>query len=98
MNEFFKNDKLFITKNCVNTIREIQNWKWKKLKPLQAATKNEPDEPMDKDEHSCDCLRYLVMSRTDKADLNDKENLSPDSAWGRYVLSQKKKDDFVYQR
>lgn len=53
VNEYFKQDKLFIFKNCINTIREVSNWKWKKLRPMQLAVKNTPDEPMDKDDHTC---------------------------------------------
>lgn len=94
--EYFKNNKIKIFKTCKNLIYELERYHWSEeresifgiLKP----------KPYKKDDHLCDCLRYLVMSRTDKADMNDTENLNPDSAWGRYVLAQKKKDDFVYQR
>jgi PBSX family phage terminase large subunit len=61
VNTAFKDKQLFIFKNCVNTIREVSNWKWKKLKP--GIQKNEPDEPENRDDHTCDALRYIVMSR-----------------------------------
>lgn len=61
VNTAFKDKQLFIFKNCINTIREISNWKWKRLKP--GIQKNEPDEPENKDDHTCDALRYMVMSR-----------------------------------
>ncbi len=61
VNTSFKSKQLFIFKNCINTIREVSNWKWKRLKP--GIQKNEPDEPENKDDHTCDALRYMVMSR-----------------------------------
>ena len=57
-NSMFKQGKLLITENCVNLIKEIRNWKWKLLK--LGADKNMPEEPIDKDNHGCDCLNYLV--------------------------------------
>lgn len=63
VNEYFKANKLFIFKNCTNTIEEISSYKWKRLKPGQE--KNEPDQPVKHKDHLCDCLRYLIMSRPD---------------------------------
>ena len=54
----FKQGKLLITKNCANTLREIKNWKWKRLK--LGANKSMPEEPVDKDNHTCDALNYIV--------------------------------------
>lgn len=61
VNEYFKSDKLFIFKNCTNTLNEIGGYKWKRLKPGQE--KNEPEEPVKHNDHLCDALRYLIMSR-----------------------------------
>ena len=66
-NEYFKNGDLIIFKNCVNTIREVENWKWKKLKP--GIQKNEPDEPIGKDDHICADIRYLMNSIPRKTEL-----------------------------
>ena len=57
-NTLFKTKKIRITKNCVNLIREIKNWKWKRIKLGQ--DKNQFEEPTDKDNHGCDALNYLV--------------------------------------
>lgn len=62
VNEFFKSGKLVIFKNCVNLIREIINYKWARLKP--GVEQNEPDKPVKHNDHACDALRYLIMSRT----------------------------------
>jgi len=57
-NSLMKQDKFRITKNCVNTLREVKNWKWKRLKLGQ--DKNMPEEAIDKDNHACDTINYLV--------------------------------------
>ena len=47
--------RLQITKNCVNTIREIGLYRW------QTITKgNEKEEPMKENDHAMDVLRYIV--------------------------------------
>lgn len=61
VNEYFKAGKLKIFRNCVNLIEEIQGYKWQALKPGQE--KNQPDKPVKKKDHLCDCLRYGVASR-----------------------------------
>lgn len=68
-NSMFKKRKIKITKNCVNLIREIKNWKWKKLS--LGSGKNMPEEVTDKDNHACDGLNYLV------ADLYGQEAPNP---------------------
>ena len=94
VNEGFKADKIFIFKNCTNTIREVESYKWKKLKPTD--NKNRPEEPHKKDDHACDALRYLVMSRIEATEKDTEIPLNPMSAWGRHLLEQKKKEDFIY--
>jgi PBSX family phage terminase large subunit len=54
-NTLFKTGRLKITKNCSNLIREIQNYKWKKLK--LGEDKNRPEEPVQKDNHYIDAKR-----------------------------------------
>ncbi len=49
---YFKNNKLFIFKNCVNLIREIKAYRWGK-----------EDVPVKKDDHSLDELRYYIMTK-----------------------------------
>jgi PBSX family phage terminase large subunit len=96
VNELFKTGKIKIFKNCTNTIREVENWKWRKLKP--GVYKNEPDEPMDKDDHACDALRYGVMAIVDKASLKIEERINPNSAWGQHILNQRKGTEPIYER
>ncbi len=57
VNILLKTKKLRIAKNCVNLIKEVKNWKWKRIK--LGADKNQFEEPTDKDNHGCDALNYL---------------------------------------
>jgi hypothetical protein len=57
-NSMFKQGRLKITRNCVETIKQICNWKWKEQK--LGSPKNAPEEPVDKDNHLCDCVNYLI--------------------------------------
>ena len=93
VNEAFKNDKLAIFKTCPNLIREIQGYKWKRLKYTES--KNQPDEPLKKDDHACDCLRYMVMSRYDKTNLEDPIEYPENSAMGK-AQALKKKEEYVH--
>lgn len=90
VNELFKQNKLFIFKNCVKTIEEIESYKWQKLKP--GVEKNSPEEPVKKKDHACDALRYLVMSRPTETELKIKEPINPNSAWGRYLLNKQNQE------
>ena len=61
--EYFKSDRLFIFRNCVNLIRELKCYRWGK-----------GDNPVKKDDHCLDDLRYFIMTRPKSE--KPKENLS----------------------
>jgi phage terminase large subunit len=68
--------RLFIFETCSNLIEEITQYKWKEKPPTAASSQNEPEEPVKKDDHSCDALRYAIMSRPEepkKTDTNAKK-------------------------
>ncbi len=50
--EYFKNDKIFIFKCCVNLIRELKSYRW-----------GDGDAPIKRDDHCLDELRYFIASR-----------------------------------
>lgn len=56
--------RLYITRNCVNLLHEIQRYRWSTWasKKMQFE-KNKKEEPHKKDDHACDALRYLIASR-----------------------------------
>lgn len=53
--------KLYFFQNVVNTLDEIQQYKWKKLRG--AAMRNLPEQAVDFNDHAMDTLRYIIMSR-----------------------------------
>ena len=55
MTSEMKKGNLFVLEECVNTIREIESYVW----DPKAADKGY-DEPMKKDDHSIDALRYAI--------------------------------------
>lgn len=55
--DFVKRQKLHIYKNCVNTIKEIKNYKWKEDK-----NGNVLDEPVKFLDHSMDAMRYAIYT------------------------------------
>lgn len=50
-------DRLFITKNCINTLREIGQYQYK-----ERDGRNTGEEPQDVNNHCMDALRYVVYS------------------------------------
>lgn len=94
VNEYFKSDKLVIFKNCVNLLREVENWKWRKIKP--GVDKNKSEEPVDKDDHTCDCLRYLIMSRTSSSELKTERPLSENSPMAKAQAIKQRQEVYVH--
>jgi PBSX family phage terminase large subunit len=75
VNERTGKPRLFIFETCSNLIDEIIKYKWAEQPPGSAATKNEKEDPVKKDDHACDALRYGLMSRPEepkRADLTQK--------------------------
>jgi len=91
VNTLMKQGRFKITKNCVNGIREIKNWKWKKAK--LGSTKNDSEKPVDKEDHLNDAMLYLI------ADLFGKHATDPvETAFKRslaFKTQQKSKIDLA---
>lgn len=51
--------RLFVSRKCVNLIREIPDYRWRDLSPSAERNSDNPEEPRKKDDHGTDCLRYL---------------------------------------
>lgn len=61
---YLRNRKLFITKDCTNLIRELRGYRYKSFSSSKMGnTRNPLEEPMKKNDHACDALRYLLVSR-----------------------------------
>lgn len=55
--------KLFIFDTCSNLIEEITQYRWAETPSNQIGKKNDKEEPVKANDHACDALRYLIMSR-----------------------------------
>lgn len=56
----FRHDKILINSvGCPNLIQELETYRWKPKAPNAEA--NEPEEPIKKDDHAADALRYLIQ-------------------------------------
>jgi PBSX family phage terminase large subunit len=52
------NPRLFVTENCINTIREFELYRWDSFKSGEGK-----DKPVQKDDHIMDAIRYVVHTR-----------------------------------
>lgn len=60
----FKENQLFIARNCEKTIWELGRYRWAKFATEKTAAKNNSQEvPMKKNDHAMDALRYGIVSR-----------------------------------
>lgn len=64
---FFEIGKIKIFKTCKKLIKELQNYRYPPK--VEDGKKNNGDIPLDKDNHACDSLRYMIVELPD--DPND---------------------------
>lgn len=65
----FRRKKLFVCRNCDNLIWELPRYRWAKFYSRKIGDRsNQKEEPMKKDDHGCDAIRYGLMSRPALAD------------------------------
>jgi PBSX family phage terminase large subunit len=64
--ELFKQGRLFIHKDCVNLIAELETYSYPDKKP----DKNDYEEPIKENDHALDALRYALMMETVAANDN----------------------------
>jgi PBSX family phage terminase large subunit len=55
--------RLFIFNTCENLIDEMSNYRYQETPANQLAKANEKEQPVKKDDHAEDALRYAIMSR-----------------------------------
>ena len=60
--DLFRNKKLKISKNCVNLIWELENYRYPDYNP----EKNQKELPIKDSDHALDALRYVIMSNAPK--------------------------------
>jgi len=87
VNEKTNKPRLYIFNTCPNLIDELSRYRYKELTSGQVGNTNEKEEPLKVDDHACDALRYLIMSRPE-APKNDEEiwkNIDKNSMQGRLI-------------
>ena len=66
--EYFKTNRIRVMSNCTKLIWELERYHWSEQKEtIKGETKATP---FKKNDHLCDCLRYIVMSRPHDSKLN----------------------------
>lgn len=94
VNELFKSGRLKIFRNCVNTIQEVKEWRWKKVRPDW--NKSLPEEPEDKNDHCCDDLVYFVNNRPQPSKKPKPENWAMEERRQRFINQKRSKVDAWY--
>lgn len=67
--EYFQLDNnqkshLYIFKNkCPNLVKELLNYRYRELTEVQEKTRNYSEDPVKKNDHAVDALRYMIMTR-----------------------------------
>lgn len=61
--ELFRHQQLLITERCVETLKEIRKYRWDRHLTKLGDRKNKKEEPVKKDDHAMDAMRYGLMSR-----------------------------------
>jgi phage terminase large subunit-like protein len=75
--------QLLITRNCINLITELQRYRWSTFASKRLAFQNNKKEVAHKkDDHACDALRYIMMSRPDLRGLPMGSNEPPNNPAG----------------
>lgn len=87
VNQLFRQGRLKITKNCINFVREINNYKWKQQKPF--IQKNLPEEAQAYDDHLMDALRYFANALFDGVVENEPDVINKVTR-GRFFASRQR--------
>jgi len=55
--------RIFITADCENIIHEVPQYRWKDVR-VRGRFKNKPEEPEKANDHTVDCIRYYLMTKS----------------------------------
>lgn len=84
--------KLYVTENCTNLIKELGKLRWATYASKRISKDNNAkEEQHKKDDHACDSLRYMVMSRPE---LMDNGTELPDTDLANAIASLPHHDDW----
>jgi phage terminase large subunit-like protein len=69
---YMRANRWFVTSNCKWTIWELKRYRWKPQATTKTAQMNNlPTQPVKKDDHACDALRYFFMFRLPPLEQKD---------------------------
>lgn len=71
INPITKKPRLFIFNTCTNFIDEITSYRYGELSPNQEGKSNQKEEPVKVNDHLCDSVRYMIMSRPEAPKQTD---------------------------
>lgn len=92
--EAFKSNKLKIFSTCKKLIWELERYHW--CEDKSGASGVFDPKPYKENDHLCDCLRYIIMSRVKKSDEYEPTQ-NPNSAWNRMLERRKQRQqEYTY--
>lgn len=76
VNSYIELKKIKIYKTCVNLIKELLQYTYPET-DMDNADENQDEKPMKKNDHLCDCLRYIVARLPDDPEFLKNTSYSP---------------------
>jgi hypothetical protein len=76
--------RMYITKDCKELIRELKFYRWK-----EAQSKEGDKEKTEGEDHACDAMRYLVMTRPSPVKMQRKIKSNSFAGWLHKMRSQR---------
>jgi len=68
------NSHLYILKNkCPNLCRELENYRYQEYTEVQLKTRSVSEKPVEKNDDTCDALRYMIMTRPNNPIKQEKQ-------------------------
>ena len=93
--EWFKKDRIKIFSSCKHLIWELERYHWSEERETVAGILK--PRPYKKDDHLCDDLKYLVASRSTKADMTMPVYIHPNSPRAKLnEMKKRREESFVY--
>ena len=81
--QMFMEQQLLISERCKETLKEIRKYRWDRHLTKLGDRKNNKEEPVKKDDHAMDAMRYGIMSRPKQYDkkIDDDEKVTLPSSY-----------------
>jgi len=90
VNSYINRGCLFIYNTCVNTLKEMYNYKWPEV--TLDDPKNPDEKPVKKNDHAMDALRYALMKLPDDPELLKTVAADPPKRYNNVILHDQEED------